>query len=250
MKWNAGLYDQSHDFVSMYGKAILSYLHPQPQERILDLGCGTADLTHEIAAAGASVIGIDSSSSMLQKAREKYPGLTLEVMDARTMQFSEPFNAVFSNAVLHWIPEKEKVIARIYAALKDKGRFVAEFGGKGNNASMIAGLKEVLIRRGYSSHATLSYWYYPSIAEYATELEKQSFRVTRAEHIDRPTPLKGENGLRDWFLMFGEYYLSGIPEAEKLSILDEVQQHLATAHYIDGTWYADYKRIRIVAVKE
>jgi trans-aconitate methyltransferase len=250
MKWNSTLYDNSHDFVSQYGKGILSFLNPKPAETILDLGCGTGDLTKEIFLTGARVKGVDSSSDMITKAKAKFPEIEFHQMDARELKFDDKFDAIFSNAVLHWIPQKEIVISKMYSHLNDNGRIVLEFGGKGNNQQMLKVLREVFLQRGYVSNAKINYWYYPSIGEYSTELEKQNFRVTHAEHFDRITPLKSDQGIKDWFLMFGDYLFVDISEKEKNDILDEVQDKLKATHFIDGVWNADYKRIRIVAVKE
>ena len=250
MKWNSTLYDQSHGFVSKYGSGILSYLNPKPPETILDLGCGTGDLTKEISLTGATVIGVDSSSDMIIKAKSKFPEIQFYQMDARELKYDVQFDAIFSNAVLHWIPEKEIVIEKMYSQLNDNGRIVLEFGGKGNNRQMLKALRDVFIKRGYMNNAKIECWYYPSIGEYATELEKQNFRVVHAEHFDRITPLKGNQGIKDWFLMFGHYLFAGITDTEKDDILNEVQDKLKETHFIDGVWNADYKRIRIVAVKD
>ena len=249
MKWNSTLYDQSHDFVSKYGEGILSYLNPKPLEIILDLGCGTGDLTKEISLSGANVIGVDSSADMIAKAKSKFPELEFYQMDARELKFDMLFDGIFSNAVLHWIPEKEIVIKNMYSLLNDNGRIVLEFGGKGNNQQMLKALRDVFINRGYVDNAKIDFWYYPSIGEYSTELEKLNFRVVHAEHFDRFTPLKGNQGIKDWFLMFGDYFFIGLSEAEKDDILNEIQDKLKTTHFIDEVWHADYKRIRIVATK-
>jgi trans-aconitate methyltransferase len=249
MKWNSTLYDNSHDFVSKHGKGILSYLNPKPTETILDLGCGTGDLTGEIFLTSAKVIGIDSSSDMIAKAKSKFPKIEFHQMDVRELKLKTRFDAIFSNAVLHWIPETEMVIEKMYSHLNDNGRIVLEFGGKGNNQQMLKALKDVFIKRGYVNNAKINCWYYPSIGEYSTELEKQNFRVVHAEHFDRITPLKGDQGIKDWFLMFGEYLFTGISDTERDDILNEVQDNLKATHFIDGGWNADYKRIRIVAVK-
>ena len=248
-KWDAELYDKTHDFVSKYGEGILSYLNPKPDETILDLGCGTGDLTQEIFLTGANIIGVDGSSEMIAIAKSKYPHIGFYQMDAREMNFEIHFDAVFSNAVLHWIPDKERVIEHIHALLKDKGRMVVEFGGKGNMQNLIAALKEEFKKRGYQKNALIDFWYFPSIAEYATELEKYNFRVIHAEHFDRTTPLKGDQGIKDWFNMFGDNFFTGIENAVKEEILDTVQDKLKTTRFIDGIWTADYKRIRIVAIK-
>ena len=249
MKWDSTIYDKSFDFVSKYGEGILSYLNPKPVETILDLGCGTGDLTKEISLSGAHVIGVDSSANMIAKAKSKFPELEFYQMDARELRFDMLFDAIFSNAVLHWIPEKEIVIKQMYSLLNFNGRIVLEFGGKGNNEQMLKAMREALRRRGYLENAKIDFWYYPSIGEYSTELEKQNFSVVRAEHFDRVTPLKGDQGIKDWFLMFGDYLFVGIPEPEKDVILEEVQHNLKATHFMNGIWNADYKRIRIVATK-
>ena len=249
MKWNASLYDGSHKFVSQYGQGILSYLDPKPAERILDLGCGTGDLTKEIFFSGAGVIGVDSSAEMITTAKSKFPEIAFHQMDARELKFDVRFDAIFSNAVLHWIPEKEEVIKNMFSILKENGRIVLEFGGKGNNQGMLDALKEVFKKRGYPHNAQIDPWYFPSIGEYATELEKQNFRVLKAEHFDRNTPLDGKDGIRNWFLMFGDNLFVNILPEERETILNEVQDKLAATHFANGVWNADYKRIRIVAVK-
>jgi len=142
--WNASLYDQKHSFVSEYGKSLIPLLEPQAGESILDIGCGTGHLTKAIAEADAHVVGIDSSASMIETARTTYPDLKFLVADARNFSFPTPFDAVFSNAALHWIPEAEEVVRSIAAALKPGGRFVAEFGGKGNIATIISAFQQSL----------------------------------------------------------------------------------------------------------
>lgn len=159
-------------------------------------------------------------------------------------------DAVFSNAVLHWIPEKEKAISSIYQSLKKGGRMVVEFGGKDNIQQMWTALKQELVKRGYIENANIAFWYFPSIGEYATLLEQQGFRVVKAAHFDRPTPLKGEDGMKNWFLMFTDNFFSGISASEKSDILETVQTALKTTHFVDGQWVADYKRIRVVAIKK
>lgn len=249
MKWNTELYDKTHSFVSKFGEGILSYLQPKPGETILDLGCGTGDLTSEIFQTGAKVIGVDNSAEMIQAAKNKFPSIEFLQADARIMNFDVRFDAIFSNAVLHWIKEKDLVIRQMYLLLKENGRIVLEFGGKGNIQQMENVMRMTLKNRGYDENANMDFWYFPSIGEYATELEKQNFRVIHAEHFDRNTPLNGDRGMKDWFKMFGINFLYDIPETEVEDILDEVDAKLRTTHYRDGIWNADYKRIRIVAIK-
>lgn len=248
--WNTQLYDNSHDFVAKFGEGIFSWLQPKAGENILDLGCGTGDLTKKIQDVGATVIGIDSSAEMIATAQAKFPNINFQVGDARKLPFEESFDAIFSNAVLHWVPEKEKAISSMYKSLKKGGRMVVEFGGKDNIQQMWAALKNNLQKHGYPKNADISFWYFPSIAAYSTLLEKQGFRVTQASHFDRPTPLKGANGMKDWFLMFSEIFFVNITPSVKNKILDETQASLKTTHFKNGAWAADYKRIRIIAVKE
>ncbi len=148
------------------------------------------------------------------------------------------------------MPEKEKAIASIYQALKKGGRMVVEFGGKDNIQQIWTALKKELEQRGCSENANIAFWYFPSIGEYATLLEKQGFSVIKAAHFDRPTPLKGEDGLKNWFLMFTQNFFSGISASEKEDILAAVQASLKATHFADGQWVADYKRIRIMAIKK
>lgn len=219
MKWNSKLYDQSHDFVAKYGEGILSYLQSKTHETILDLGCGTGDLTKQIYNTGAKVIGVDNSGEMIEQAKTKFPQIEFFQMDAKALKLDVAFDAIFSNAVLHWIPEKEIVIKNMYSVLKPGGRIVLEFGGKGNNELMLKELRHSFLQRGYIKNAEIDFWYYPSIAEYATELEMRNFRVTHAEHFDRFTPLKSNSGIKDWFTMFGENFFTGISKNEKENIL-------------------------------
>ncbi len=250
MEWDAKLYDNKHDFVSKFGEGILSYLQAKPGESILDLGCGTGDLTEEIFQTGAKVIGVDNSTEMIRSAKIKFPAIDFRQADARIMQFDERFDAIFSNAVLHWIKEKEMVIRQMHLLLKENGRIVLEFGGKGNIQQMQEVFRNVLKKRGFIKESNLDFWYFPSIAEYATELEKQHFRVIHAEHFDRNTPLKGDQGMHDWFMMFGVNFLANIPLNDIDGILEETASILRPTHYRDGIWNADYKRIRIIAIKE
>ena len=135
-RWDANLYDKSHSFVNQMAGGVLELLNAKPGERILDLGCGTGPLTQKIADSGASVVGVDASPSMIAKARETYPSLHFEVMDALAMSFAKPFDAIFSNAALHWVKPPEVAIAKMFDAIKPGGRLVLEMGGKGNVATI------------------------------------------------------------------------------------------------------------------
>jgi trans-aconitate methyltransferase len=251
MKWNADLYDGKHAFVSQYGESVLALLDVKPGERILDLGCGTGDLAKQIQEHGAEVIAIDTSPDMIAKAKAKYPDMDFSVADGTDFHFDEPFDTVFTNATLHWIHEQDKLIECVYKSLKTGGRFVGEFGGKGNNRLMIAATATVLKKHGYIKGNIILPWYYPSTAEYATKLEAHGFRVTYAMHFDRPTLLQdGRDGMATWFKMFGSSFFESVPTAEITKILNEITDLLQPACEVDGQWYADYKRLRFIAVKE
>jgi trans-aconitate 2-methyltransferase len=243
--WNAALYDDKHSFVWKHGASLLALLEPKAGERILDLGCGTGHLTAQIAAVGAVVVGIDSSPAMIETARTTYPQLRFETADARNFDLGMSFDAVFSNAVLHWIKEPDSVISRIGRALKPGGRFVAELGGKGNVQTIVAALNRAA--QSFSGAAPRHPWYYPSIGEYAGLLEKEGLEVAHAVLFDRPTPLEGDTGMRNWIEMFGGEFLKSIPAERFDEFLARVEGELRPVLFRDGTWFADYRRLRIVA---
>lgn len=247
--WDAALYDQKHAFVFEYGKGLLAVLEPQAGERILDLGCGTGHLAQTIAETGAYVVGIDSSLEMVEQARKAYPEIEFLVADARSFSFPYQFDAVFSNATLHWIPEAERVVERVSAALHPGGRFVAEFGGKGNVASIVSTLQEATVElTGVTVEAG---WYYPSIGQYAPLLEKHGLAVRSAVLFDRPTKLEeGEKGLRNWIAMFCQGLLHPVPVDVRPRVIERVEAILRPKLFRDGNWFADYRRLRIVAYKE
>jgi trans-aconitate 2-methyltransferase len=250
-KWDAPTYDSKHSFVWQYGTDVLELLAPGPGERILDLGCGTGHLTNKIAEAGAEVVGIDNSQAMIEQARKNFPRLRFEIADGTDFRFDEPFDAVFSNAAIHWMRDPAAVAASIYRALKPGGRFVAEFGGKGNLKAIKTALHNASAAAGYAVSDDVAFRYYPSIGEYATLLEGQGFRVASAAHFDRPTRLSGgEQGLRNWLATFADNVLELLPADKLEEVLAETEERLRAEAYRDGTWFADYRRIRVIAVKE
>ena len=248
--WDTTLYEDKHAFVWQYGEALLELLSAKAGERILDLGCGTGQLTEKIAQTGAIATGIDYSPDMIEKAKQNYPHLQFNVADARNFQVTEPLDAVFSNAALHWINEPEAVINSIWKALKPGGRFVAEFGGKGNVNAIINALNNVLEEFGYPSPEKTNPWYYPSIGEYAKLLENKGFEVVYAVLFDRPTPLEGNAGIANWVQMFGSYFLSKLSAEQQNNTIQAVQNCLQPILYRDGIWYADYRIIRVLAIKK
>ncbi|NDJ22447.1 methyltransferase domain-containing protein [Nostoc sp. B(2019)] len=248
--WNTALYEDKHSFVWQYGEDLLQLLNPQPGELILDLGCGTGQLTEKIAQAGAEVRGIDHSPAMIEKAKQNYPHLRFDVADASNFHVDQPLDAVFSNAVLHWVKEADKAIASIHQALKPGGRFVAEFGGKGNVQAIANALYTALEAIGIPKAQVVNPWYFPSVGEYATRLEQQGFDVIYATLLARPTPLaEGEAGIANWIQMFATTLLAGLSAEQQMHIIHVVEQYLKPTMYQQGTWTADYRRIRIVAIK-
>jgi trans-aconitate 2-methyltransferase len=248
--WNAGLYDNKHSFVFKYGEDLISMLAPQAGERILDLGCGTGHLTHRISLTGARVTGIDSSVSMIEKASAIFPDTDFRVMSATEFHFDENFDAIFSNAVLHWVLDKEAAIDCIAHHLRPGGRLVLEMGGKGNVEDIVVNIRKVLTRHGYYRNATTQLWYFPSLGEYTSLLEKKGFRINYASHFDRPTELKDtENGIKDWIRMFGNAFFKNIPEQEIDPVLEEIQEAVRSTNFRNHKWYGNYKRLRIEAVK-
>lgn len=248
--WDAQLYDDRHRFVSHLATDLLQLLNPQTGEDILDLGCGTGHLTYRITSSGAQVVGIDQSCSMIEQASRSYPDLNFAVADAKALEITEQFDAVFSNAVLHWIKPPENVISEIKRVLKPGGRFVAEFGGKGNIETIVTGINQALDEAGYPENQALNPWYFPSIAQYGLLLEQQGLHLKFATLFERPTPLDaGKNGLRNWIKMFARCFFEGIPTDQQDRILTQIEQKLAPKLYQNGTWVADYKRIRVLAIK-
>jgi trans-aconitate methyltransferase len=243
--WDATRYQDRHSFVWRYGANLLEQLNPQPGERILDVGCGTGQLTAEIARSGAQVVGLDNSAGMLSQARQNYPDLTFVLGDASAFDFPEPFDAVFSNAALHWVKDADGAASCIARALRRGSRFVAEFGGQGNIASVQAALRTVL---GPSADLQ-SPWYYPSVGEYASVLERYGLEVRNASLFDRPTPLEGDNGMEQWLYMFMQSYLRQFSSDQADEVVRQLVEHLAPALYRDGVWTVDYRRLRVAAVR-
>lgn len=250
MKWDAKLYDTNHQFVSKYGRGLIELLRPTKNENILDLGCGTGDLTAEMTETGAQVTGIDPAAEMIEKAQDKYPDIRFVQADATDFKGTQKYDAVFSNAVLHWIKTPEKALRCINSALRKEGRFVAEMGGKGNVQIIRDTIREVLLTRGFKEQAAIQKWYFPSVAEYAGLLEKYGFEIRQIGTYDRPTVLTDtENGIMKWLTMFAGAFFEDIPELEKGKLLEEMQNSLREKLYRNEEWVADYKRLRFYAVK-
>ena len=265
--WNAAQYDDQHSFVWKYGEDVLKLLAPQAGERVLDLGSGTGHLTAGIAAAGADVVGLDASPEMVAQARANHPTLQFVLGDAADFAFPPlalspkatrggessvaGFDAVFSNATLHWVTRAADAAACIARALKPGGRLVAELGGKGNIAAIVEAIAAARADGGFPSRPAEGIWYFPSVGEYAALLEQHGLSVTFAHLFDRPTPLEGgERGLHDWIRMFAIRLLEDLPADRQPDVIRGVEDLLRATRFKDGTWVADYRRLRIVAVRE
>lgn len=246
-QWEPTLYDDKHSFVWKLGASVIELLAPRPGERILDLGCGTGQLTAQIAESGASVVGLDNSSAMVDEARRLYPDVEFQLGDAHDFEFIETFAGVFSNAALHWIRDPVKVVACISRSLNATGRMAVEFGGHGNVHFLSQAIEEVSDRM--LGERMPHPWYFPGIAEFGTVLEQHGLEATQVAMIDRPTPLEGDDGLRNWVRMFGQHWLKQIPPENHFSFFEQVEEIARPNLYRDSIWYADYRRIRVVARK-
>lgn len=248
--WKPELYNEKHSFVYGYGEHLLKLLDPKPHERILDLGCGSGQLTAKINELAKEVIGMDNSPEMIADARSKFPDIEFQVADASNFRFDQKFDSIFSNATLHWVTNHKAAIRCMFENLKPNGKIVLEFGGKGNIQTIVNQLRISLRSRGYVAQSHLNLWYFPTIGEYTTALESAGFRVLSAEHYDRPTELAdATSGIKDWLSMFAESFFKRVDPEHIEEIKNEVQDEVRSTCFINNKWYADYKRIRIVAVK-
>lgn len=246
-EWDADDYDGDHAFVYEYGSDLLALLSPEAGEQVLDLGCGTGALTQRVADAGADVVGVDSSRSMVAQARTDHQDPTFVQADGRRLPFDGGFDAVLSNAALHWITDQDAVLDAVSAALEPGGRFVGELGGTGNVQSIVDAVGAELERREYDSRNP---WFFPSVGEYARLLESHGFEVRYARLFDRPTELDGAEGLRNWVRMFGDELLAPVPERERDAVLSAVEDRLRPSRFDGDAWIADYRRLRFVAVSQ
>jgi len=249
--WDSELYQSSHAFVWQFGRDLLTMLMPKAGERILDVGCGTGQLTAEIAESGAQVVGLDQSAEMIKAAKQNFPDLRFEVADIAATTYNSEFDAVFSNAALHWVRNQEGAVTAIARALKPSGRFVFEMGGRGNIGQIWNAATQALAEMGVQNPEKLSPWFYPSIAEYAPMLESRGLLVTFAVLFDRPTPLEGgEQGLRAWLEMFATFASHLLTPGQREEFMRRIEELARPALFHNGEWTVDYKRLRMIAVKQ
>ena len=242
--WSAANYAANARFVADLGGAVLDLLAPRSGERILDLGCGDGALTEKLVQAGAVVTAVDASPDMIRAAVAR--GLDAHVVDGQQLGYDACFDAVFTNAALHWMPDGAAVIGGVYRALKPGGRFVGEFGGHGNVAAIVTALNAALTARGRD--ASLLRRWYPTAERYAAMLAAGGFHVRSAVLIPRPTPLP--TGIAGWLSTFADPFLQDMRGLARAALLDEVAALLAPALQTDtGEWIADYVRLRFEAHK-
>jgi trans-aconitate methyltransferase len=244
-EWNATRYAANARFVSDLGQPVLDLLKQQAGERILDLGCGDGALTEKVVAAGAQVVGVDASADMIDAARRR--GLDAHVMDGCHLTFNREFDAVFSNAALHWMKrDPDAVIQGVHRALRSGGRFAGEMGGHGCVAAIAVALCATLEKRGVANPASSVPWYFPTVDDYGARLTRAGFQIDYIALIPRPTPLP--TGMRGWLETFAIPFTNVLPEADRGEFLDEVTERLRPALCDEqGRWTADYMRLRFLA---
>ncbi len=242
--WDPEQYAQNVRFVSDLGMSVVELLNPKPGEKILDLGCGDGALTEKLAKLGCDVIGVDQSAEQIEAVKAR--GLNAQIIDGQQLTFKSEFDAVFSNAALHWMKQADVVIQGVYQALKPQGRFVAEFGGKGNVASVTTALLQTLKKHDLD-FTQLNPWYFPTVDDYRGRLEAQGFQVATIELIPRPTPLPGD--IDDWFDVFVKNFLSSLDKHQQHEVYQDLKAQLKPTLFQNKTWIVDYVRLRFSAFK-
>jgi trans-aconitate methyltransferase len=244
--WNPDQYARNARFVSDLGAPVVELLAPQTGERILDLGCGDGVLTAKLATMGCNVIGVDGSAAQVEAARKL--GVDAYTVDGEHLNFENEFDAVFSNAALHWMRRNpDAVIGGVWRALGPGGRFVAEMGGYGCVETIKTALIQALNRRGVDGQAA-NPWYFPTVEDYSTRLTNRGFAIHYMALIPRPTPLPGD--VTAWLETFAQNFTATLPPTERPAYLVEVRESLRDQLCdADGKWTADYVRLRFLAKK-
>jgi SAM-dependent methyltransferase len=243
--WDPDRYERNARFVAELGAPVVELLAPRAGERILDLGCGDGFLTERLAALGCEVVGVDASPEQVAATQRR--GLAARVARAESLPFTAEFDAVFSNAVLHWVKDAAGAIASVRRTLRPGGRFVGELGGEGCVAKIRAAIGEVFARRGLDA-SPLDPWYFPSAEAYGALLEAGGFTVRRLALFPRPTALPGD--VSGWLETFAEPFLGALAAAERPAAVAEIRELLRPAlHDAERGWTADYVRLRFAATR-
>ncbi|HCC00360.1 MAG TPA: class I SAM-dependent methyltransferase [Ruminococcaceae bacterium] len=247
-KWDAQKYTKDFSFVHQYGNDVLKLIEIKPHFSALDLGCGNGALTKQLSAMGLHAMGMDASAELLEVAHRQYPDFQFFHGDATDFMLPAKVDIIFSNAVFHWIKKEKQLqmLQCVYRALNDKGQFVFEFGGSGNNALIHQALKVAFQEQGLSYQMP---FYFPTIGEYASLLEQAGFKVTYAVLFDRLTTLNGPNGLSDWIQMFIKDPFASIEAERRKKLIQRTTEQVRDTLYHEKKWYADYVRIRMKAIK-
>lgn len=244
-EWNAVLYDNKHDFVAEYGKGLLEFVPKNKTQSILDLGCGTGTLTSQLADFADTVVGIDSSANMIEKARKQYPDIRFMVCDALALPFEKQFDVVFSNAVFHWIADHDVLLDQVHNVLKANGLLVCEFGANGNIATIENTFMSTCLELGYEYKPKFNF---PTREHFADLLIKNDFIIDKIYDYDRPTPLKdSERGLANWMKQFFASDLELMTEKMQEEIIKRVETFTKDSLWNGSEWIADYRRLRVIA---
>jgi trans-aconitate methyltransferase len=246
-QWHPQTYSKHAEFVSELGAPLIDLLSIKPGGRVLDLGCGDGRLTQKLVDAGYRVTAVDSSAQQIEAAKSR--GINAFCMNACELSFDQEFEAVFTNAALHWITDTDSMLFRVGQSLVAGGQFVGEFGGKGNVNALYSILENVLVSRGYESEEFMSPKYFPSAEEFSDKLECHGFTVESIELFERPTPLSGD--IANWYQVFAQKAHARIPETKWREIMDEIRDDLRPLLYDSDrlSWVADYVRLRFSARK-
>ena len=245
MEWNSTLYDKKHDFVAEYGKGLLEFVPKNCEQAILDLGCGTGVLTVRLAELSDKIVGVDSSQSMIDKAKEQFSDIEFKVCDALALPFEKEFDVVFSNAVFHWISDHDALLKNIHKTLKPQGLLVCEFGASGNIATIENAFAEACSSLGYGYRPKFNF---PMVEDFGKLLENNGFKIDRIYDYDRPTVLKDkERGLVHWIKQFFASELTVMPEHIQAIVFEKVEELTRSVLWNGAEWVADYRRLRAIA---
>lgn len=247
MEWNTALYNTKHHFVAEYGKELLDFIPDSPEQSILDLGCGTGTLTAQLSHLASKVIGIDSSQSMIKKAKEQFGHIEFTVCDALNLPFEQEFDIIFSNAVFHWIADHSLLLKNISRSLKPEGSLVCEFGAKGNIAAIENAFAKTIKELGFNYQTKFNF---TTVDAFSSLLEKNGFVIDTVYDYDRPTILSdGKQGLKNWIKQFFSAEMAIIPKYLHNAVFQNIEKLIKNTQWTGQEWVADYRRLRAIAHK-